>query len=337
MNIKEYKKYYSFFQGIVNGMESLDFFTSLRYSLLTADKDIRKKVERIVKKVGNGIPFYKALIEEGFDRNLALQINAYERSGQIKQGLENILKQIEKIIEIDRNLRKIDRDIYMIIGASIVMIGILIFFYLPQLVEKLLKTVATKEQLENDIFLSFLYNTFEDISLFKQIVMFLTFSVPLVVAFFILKVHRWFLRLIPAFRKMLKENDKSIVITVFQNSISGDTAIKIVADLFKEKYNIDKVYRKFTEINYKAFKFTTLFSEEEKGIIYNIGETGNTSLFSFLSKEVERRRSEYVDRINAFMNLVKVSMGLAIVLVLYGIMLMIVYKISGFVNTGAGS
>lgn len=337
MDIKEYRRYYSFFQGIINGMESLDFYVSLKFSVLTADKSIKPKVERIAKKVANGISFSKALMEEGFDKNLALQINAYEKSGHIKEGLINISKQIEKLIEIDSNLRKIDRDIMMIAGAGIVMVGIMVFFYLPQLVNKLLKSVATKEQIENDWFLSLIYGTFEDIGIFKQILIFSPIAFGIFLLFFVLKVHRWFLKIVPSFRKMLIENDKIIVITVFLNSISADVGMKIIAELFKEKYNMDKVRRKFTEINYKAFKFSTLFNEEEKGILYNIGETGNTDLFKFLIKEAERKRHEYTDRINSIMNLVKVLMGLAMVVVLYGVMLMVVYKISGFMNaTGGG-
>ncbi|MEM1679448.1 MAG: type II secretion system F family protein [Nanopusillaceae archaeon] len=337
MKSKSLKEFYVFLQALKNGIDYLDISTALSYAAESVSSGkFREKARRIAQKVSLGHPLYKALQDEGFPKILVSQFMAYENAGVIKEGIESILNQIEKFMEIETSLRKIDRDMYIIAGLFFVAIGVLVGFYLPTVAEKLLSQLGDETQLKRDWFIWFIYSNFADMSLWKKALWIGLAGFVLYLVFFQFKLYRYLMNLIPAYRKLGLENDKALILTLFINTSNVETAMNIIKDVFKQKYNMHIVYRLFPEKNFKAFYRSNLFNLQEKKMFANISETGNTNLFRFLLLEVERRRKQYVETVSSIMNLVKLGVGAGIVISIYGITLFIVFKLQGFISAASG-
>lgn len=337
MKTKELQQFYSFLQALKNGIDYLDIATALGYAAESVgSRKFREKTRRIANKVSMGYPLYRALQEEGFPKVLVMQFMAYENAGVIKEGIENLLSQIEKLVEIESSLKKIDRDMYIIAGLFLIAAGVLIGFYLPVVAEKLLAQLGDEEQLRKDWFIWFVYSNFAGVSIWKKSLWIGILSFVIYLVFFKFKLYRYIMRFIPAYRKLAIENDKSLALTLFINTSSIELAIDMLKDVFKQKYNMHIVYRLFPEKNFKAFYRSNLFNFQEKKLLANVSETGNTNLLRFLLVEVERRRKQYVDIVSSIMNLAKLGIGAGIVILIYGITIFVVIKLHGFISSSAG-
>lgn len=332
MDLRQCNDLYVFLSGVRNGIETLGLAVAVRFAVFSVPKHLRRQAERIAQRVEGGMYLFKALMQEGFDKKFCMQLKMFELSGAIKEGLDSGLRQLEKLIEIQSELRKIDRDIYIISGLLMIASVVLVFFYFPNLVERLLEPLGDPEVLRKDKVIWFLYNFFSGASFWKKLMVVIGICGGIFMMFFVLKVHRFFLKVVPSFRRMLIENDKVLVLTLLLTSFNAEVAVNILEGLFQNRYNFSKVRRRFVEINFKAFKDCTLFDENEKNLFMNVAETGNLKILEVLLKKSELTRKQLVANVVSVMNVVKLIIGALFVIGLYGLMMYMVYKLQGLIR-----
>lgn len=320
---------YSYLQALRNALDVMDLSQAVRVAELSVGSPPWAK--QITKKLTAGSSLRTALMSAGFPKDLAEQLSAYEQTGVIKEGLDNTIKQLEKLMEIESTYRKIDRDMWILGVLIIIAFGVAVFFYLPVMVNNLLAQVGENERLARDAFLRTVYELFYQASYLKRLAIFIVLALPVLLAL-IFKVHRRILFLIPSYRKLLIENDKSVVFTLFLTAPTPMEAVRVLSRLYREKYRLSFVAKLFTDKGFNAFTKSPLFNEVEKGVFKTVAQTGNLDLFQYLLSEVERRRTVLLNALFSTLNLIKLIIVGLIVIGMYGFMFYLLFKVQQFMR-----
>jgi len=94
------------------------------------------------------------------------------------------------------------------------------------------------------------------------------------------------------------------------------------------------VARLFPEKGFESFTRSNLFNEVEKGVFKTVAQTGNLDLFTYLSSEIERRRSVLLNSLFSTLNLIKLAVAGTVIIVMYGFMFYLLYKIQQMARGG---
>lgn len=322
---------YSYLQALSNALEVMNLSQAVKVAELSVG--FPEWARQISKRLSAGSSLRTALLSAGFPKDLTEQLSAYEQAGALKEGLDNTIRQLEKLMEVENTYKKIDRDMWILGILIVIAFAVASMFYLPVVVNNLMSGIGEPERISRDALLRTVYNLFFQASFVKKFVIFVVLSLPVVIAL-VLKLHRKVLFLIPSYRKLLVENEKAVVFTLLLTAPNPMEAVRILHRLFRARYRMHLVARLFPEKGFESFTRSNLFNEVEKGIFKTVAQTGNLDLFNYLSSELERRRSVLLNSLFSTLNLIKLAVAGTVIIVMYGFMFYLLYKIQQMARGG---
>ena len=320
---------------ILEGGLDIGVNAAAKFAISAVSKDFRKTAEVLYRKLDTGKTLSKALSEAGFIEEANI-LAPYEEQGDLRAGIKALKELLSKKVSMEEGLNKLDNKVLLTVGIMFVALIVLVNFYLPTVTEKLVKQITYSKEAREDVVINFLLENFSvgylSLTNIKRGVILALILVGIIVAVKKFKISRLLLKLIPAYRKMLETNDKITILSVLLTSPDELVAVKNLAKLFRTKYNFQTVARNFSEMNYKAFRFITLFNEDEKGFIMGVGNTANKGMLEFMLKGLERKRDDYLERTLTITDLVmKISIMVGAV-ILWAIPMLLIGQITSVIK-----
>lgn len=329
MNNEQLVKYLKVIQ---DSIKTLPLDVVLQFTVSTVDPKIRKKAEYIANFVKGGGYFAKALENIGVDKYITRQLLGFEVEGKLEEGLNIVVGILEKEKEKAQRLKKIDNKFYQIIVLMYIGLGIFVLWWLPLLTQKLILQIGSDERIKKDFLFSFLANNFKEVNylLWGSIYGLLGFALFLL--FYVYKVHRFIMRLLPATRELEKVNDKITLLTIFEVNQTETDAIRQMRRIFGNKWNLDKVAQVFITRPYD-FSKTDLFTQEEKSLLLSMGKLGgDKGVIRFLIRENEVKRDYLIDKIDAFMDYFRLFAGATVVIGMWSFPMLVIMKITSLMR-----
>ncbi|WP_457628488.1 type II secretion system F family protein [Persephonella sp.] len=314
VNLKDLLVY---FEILASNEGDLPFVSLLQFAAKAVPPSFRKKAEMIANAVEAGTPFAKALSRAGVDRLITKQIEGFEEQGQIEEGVKATLDILRQQYEIERTKKKVDREIYIIVGIILVNIAVAGLYFIPNFVQKIVLTVGTREQIKRDPILNFMVEIYGDFSLYKGLIAFAIVALFAYTLFAVLKIHRFFIKILPIGRKIEQLNDKIIFYKIMLLAQQEAEAMRQIKRIFGKKYNFHRVYEVFLS-NPWDFSLSTLFTKEEKDLLRSVGMTASRGSLKFLLKEAIRERDEAVEKLTTYTGYIQKILIILSVFALYG-------------------
>lgn len=338
---KKLKDYYILFTILRDSVSEagLDYITALKLAR-TSIPSLSKFLDRVIYYLESGLPLPVAFERAGFERKDILDdFRILFNQGQVVRALEIAAEKFQEEYQVERDLSSLDRKFFFMVFFGLVAIFIMFFVFFPAIYNGVIKEiVAYKGKVNNWIF-SFLKENYENPDLFlykgeKFMVagsyrIFFAYATLLLLAFLTWKyrLHRFFLRVLPSYRKIGLLYDKIRVLATYVYGVSPSEATKNLVRIFGEKYNFRNFGVLFNEMTTRAFKvIKDLFTEEEKNLLVNADT--NPGIFSFLLRRTKEEMKDTLRRVSDQFDFFMLIGGVIFVLVLYGFIFYIMAVVS---------
>lgn len=325
------KDWLSYLQIIRDNIKTLPIDMVLEFTISSVPNHFMKKAEYIKQVVVNGGYLGLALEKAGLDKEISRQIYGFEIEGKLEDGLRIAIEILEKEVEIQSRLKKIDNKFYQVLGLTYIGIGAFVLWWLPKIAEKMISQID-QEKVEKDWLFNFISKAFTNMDYKIWITGYLIIGIILFILFIKFKVHRVLMRVLPQIRELERVNDKITVLNLFKVNNTEADAIRQMVRMFKNKWNLDKVANLFTTRLYD-FSPSPLFEKEEKKLLLSLGKMGgDKSILEFLIKENSRKRDNLIDQIDAIMDTFRLLIGAMLVIGLWSFPVLIIMKIQSLLR-----